>query len=151
MTQPQAPTVKTMNIIWMALIGGLLSFGLVTYFAIVPGNVSLHRIDPDIFYILSVVLAVGGMMGSNILYRVQVRAASQQLNPGKERLMAHYMTAFLLKMALLEGPGLFSIVAALLTQQVLFAAITAGILLLMIIAKPTEMQFREDFLNGRTL
>ncbi|HSZ71509.1 MAG TPA: hypothetical protein VK750_02465 [Cytophagaceae bacterium] len=150
MNTPQAPTVKTMNIVWMAMIGGLVSFGLVTYFALLPKQSTLRNVDPLVFYILAVVLALGGMMGSTILYKIQVRAASQVNSPSKERLMSFYMSAFLLKMALLEGPGIFSIVAGLLTHQSLFLSITAGLLLLMIIAKPTELQFREDFLNGRS-
>ncbi|MDB5272771.1 MAG: putative rane protein [Chitinophagaceae bacterium] len=149
MTTQQVPSVKSMNIVWIAMIGGLVSFGLVTYFALLPIQSPLAGIDPAVFYILAIVLALAGMMGSTILYKLQVRAASQVNSPSKERLMSYYMSAFLLKMALLEGPGLFSVVAGLLTHQALFLSITAGLLLLMVIAKPTELQFREDFLNGR--
>jgi hypothetical protein len=149
MNMQQVPTVKSMTIVWMALIGGLLSFALVTYVALIPVQQPLKDADPLVFYIMAVVLAVGGMIGSTILYKLQVRAASQVHNPSKERLMSFYMSAFLLKMALLEAPGIFSVVAGLLTQQALFLAITAGLLLLMVIAKPTELQFRQDFLDGR--
>ncbi|MBC7487115.1 MAG: hypothetical protein H7282_10235 [Cytophagaceae bacterium] len=149
MNTQQAPSVKSMNIVWIAMIGGLVSFGLVTYVALIPIQSPLQGIDPLVFYVLAVVLALGGMMGSTILYKIQVRAASQVNSPSKERLMSFYMSAFILKMALLEGPGLFSVIAGLLTHQVLFLSITAGILLLMIIAKPTELQFRQDFLDGK--
>jgi hypothetical protein len=149
MNTQQAPSVKSMTMIWIAMIGGLVSFGLVTYTTLMPIQSPLQGVDPLVFYVLAVVLALGGMIGSTILYKLQVRAASQVNSPSKERLMSFYLSAFILKMALLEGPGLFSIVAGLLTQQVLFLSITAGLLLLMIIAKPTELQFREDFLNGR--
>jgi hypothetical protein len=149
MNTQQAPSVRSMNIVWIAMIGGLLSFSLVTYVALMPIQSPLEGIDPLVFYVLAVVLALGGMMGSTILYKVQVRAASQVNSPSKERLMSFYMSAFILKMALLEGPGLFSVVAGLLTHQALFLSITAGLLLLMIIAKPTELQFRQDFLDGR--
>ena len=150
MTTQQAPSVKSMTIVWIAMIGGLVSFGLVTYFALLPIQSPLAGIDPAVFYILAIMLALAGMMGSTILYKLQVRAASQVNSPSKERLMSYYMSAFILKMALLEGPGLFSVVAGLLTHQALFLTITAGLLLLMVIAKPTELQFREDFLNGRS-
>ena len=149
MNTQQAPSVKSMNIVWIAMIGGLVSFGLVTYVALIPLQSPLQGIDPLVFYVLAVVLALGGMMGSTILYKLQVRAASQVNSPSKERLMSFYMSAFILKMALLEGPGLFSIIAGFLTHQTLFLSITAGLLLLMIIAKPTEIQFRQDFLDGR--
>jgi hypothetical protein len=150
MNAQQTPTVKSMTIVWIAMIGGLVSFGLVTYVAFRPMAQSLfHGIEPLVFYVLAVVLALGGMMASTILYKLQVRAASQVNSPSKERLMSFYMSAFILKMALLEGPGLFSIIAGLLTNQTLFLSITAGLLLLMVIAKPTELQFRQDFLDGR--
>lgn len=149
MNTQQAPSVKSMTIIWIAMIGGLVSFGLVTYVALMPIQSPLQGIDPLVFYVLAVVLALGGMMGSTILYKLQVRAASQVNSPSKERLMSYYMSAFILKMALLEGPGLFSVVAGLLTHQALFLSITAGLLLLMVIARPTEVQFRQDFLDGR--
>jgi len=151
MNTQQAPSVKSMTIVWIAMIGGLVSFGLVTYVALIPIQSPLQGIDPLVFYVLAVVLALGGMMGSTILYKLQVRAASQVNSPSKERLMSYYMSAFILKMALLEGPGLFSVVAGLLTHQALFLSITAGLLLLMIIAKPTEVQFRQDFLDGRAV
>jgi hypothetical protein len=124
MNTQQAPSVKSMTIIWIAMIGGLVSFGLVTYVALIPIQSPLQGIDPLVFYVLAVVLALGGMMGSTILYKLQVRAASQVNSPSKERLMSFYMSAFILKMALLEGPGLFSVVAGLLTQQSLFLYIT---------------------------
>jgi len=148
MSQPDF--IKQLNIIWLALIAGLVMFMGVVYVVLIPQTTSTPM-DATVYYIIAVVLATLGMISSTFMYKIQVRSAAQLVNPVPERLMAHYQTALLIKLALLEGPGLFTVVAGLLTQQPLFAALTAGILALMIIAKPSELQFREDFLNGRDL
>lgn len=139
--------IKTLNIIWIAMISGLLIFGLLVFAVLIP-KATDFPMDATVFYFISVVLCTVGMVSSNVVYRIQVRSASQFVNPGPERLIAHYQNAFIIKMALLEGPALFSVVAGLLTQQIIFLALTVGMLILMGIAKPSEQQFRADFLKN---
>ncbi len=146
----QTDFIKQLTIIWLALIAGLVIFMGMAFLVLIPQSTS-EPIDASIYYVIAVVLATAGMFSSTVMYKIQVRSAAQLVNPVPERLMAHYQTALIIKLSLLEGPGLFSIVAAIITQQTLFAALTAGIVVLMIIAKPSELQFREDFLNGRDL
>jgi hypothetical protein len=148
----QSPTdyFKAMTIIWLSFIASLTLLAGIVYLVLIP-QATGAPLEASVYYVIAVALATAGMIGSHFMYQIQVRSAAQLVNPVSERLMAHYQTAFLIKLALLEGPGIFSVVAGFLTQQILFGALTAGILILMVIAKPSEQQFRQDFLNGRDL
>ncbi len=141
---------KTMKIIWLSFIASLTMVAGIVYLVFIPQATS-SPLEASVYYVIAVALATAGMIGSHFMYQIQVRSAAQLVNPVPERLMAHYQTAFLIKLAFLEAPGIFSAIAGFLTQQILFAALTAGILILMVIAKPSEQQFRQDFLNGRDL
>jgi hypothetical protein len=143
----QADFIKQLTIIWIALMAGLAMTAILIFFVVMPVTTS-EPIDATVFYFIAIALSAAGMVGSNFMYQVQVRNAAQLVNPIPERLMNQYQTAILIKLALLEGPGIFSVVAALITQQTLFAALTIGILVLMVIAKPSEQQFRTDFLKS---
>jgi hypothetical protein len=141
--------IKSMTIIWLSFIAGLTTFAGIVFLILIPTATAVTPADASIYYVIAVVLATAGMVGSHFMYQVQVRNAAQLINAVPEKLMAQYQAAFLVKSALLIGPGMFSVMAGFVTQQVLFAALTAGILVLMVIAKPSEVQFRQDFLHSR--
>ena len=145
--QIQSQFNKSLTIIWIGFITGLLLLIVVAYFVIIP-QASSTPVEATAFYFIAVLLAAGGMIGSNFMYQVQVRSAAQLVSPAPERLQSQYITAIFIKLSLLEGPGIFSVAAAILTQQTIFVALSVGILILMGISKPSEQQFRNDFLKS---
>ncbi|TLX76617.1 hypothetical protein E9993_06930 [Labilibacter sediminis] len=125
---------RTLTIIYSAMLLGQLAFISIVIFLKLPSG----RIDASGFsFPFSVVLpflTITCLIASSIVYRVLVKSA--QLKEKLVDKMPIYQSALIVKLALIEGPSLFSVVIFLMTGQVYFLIFTLILLLIFITSKP---------------
>jgi len=91
---------------------------------------------------LSLALALGGFAAGNILFKKQLQKITPERTLSQK--IASYQTAFIIRMALLEGASLFSIVAYMLGGNLFFLAVFCVILLCFIFIRPTKDKTAND-------
>ncbi|HWD86936.1 MAG TPA: hypothetical protein VG367_02340 [Mucilaginibacter sp.] len=133
--------VKALPIIHLALIAGQVLFCLVAYFQFPQKDFSMDG-SKDPFVYVAVILAAGGFFLGSFLFRQQVGKIGPE-NSLSQKISA-YQTAFILRAALAEGPSLFSVVAFMLSGNLLFLAITGAIILYFLSFRPTREKVSND-------
>ncbi|WP_295770137.1 hypothetical protein [uncultured Mucilaginibacter sp.] len=92
--------------------------------------------------IIALVMAVASVLLSNILFQSLLSKIDTGL-PVSEKL-PQYVTAYVVRFALMEGMGLFNVVVFLLTGCLINAAMAIAIILLMLAVKPTREKTIDD-------
>jgi len=126
---------RTLQIIHLALIAGLLFFGLLAVFLINSGEfiVELKELKKT-FFILVPVFVIGGYLGGRILFKKSMETAGKKESLPEK--MADYRSALIVKYALLEGPSMLAIIAYLLTGDLSFIIIAAFIIAIFLTLRP---------------
>lgn len=134
---------KTMQILHLAMIAGLVFFMLVSAFFV--RGLLLEPIDSGIMSILMVVvplLIFGGLFGSTLLIKNKLNVAKQK--PNLTEKMSDYRAALIINFAMLEGPSFFAIVAYMLTGNLLFLGMAGLLLLVFFTIRPTTEKAIRD-------
>jgi hypothetical protein len=138
-----AEQIKSVQIIFLALLAGQIIFLFISVFLVQSGNV---KPNDDLFLILFIVdlmIITPAIVVGPMIYRGFIeRANSKKLTQEKFVL---YRQGVIIKLALVEAPTIFSIVGYLLTGSVLFLILAIGVLILFFFHKPTLEKFAEDF------
>lgn len=129
---------KTLNIIWLALLGGQFIFFVVTFVVDIPPNEGVQGL---IEYIGAAMLASTVPLSTIFYQSVIKRAAKKPL----EQQLNQYRQGFIIKMALLEGGVLFCIVAYMLTKTMWLLPLIIGGIVWQFMQAPSRKQFIEDF------
>jgi len=133
--------LRTLSIIHLALITGQILFALVTIFLNSDKDIVI-RYTNDVFVNVLPILTIAGILTGKILFKKQL-IALQSKESLKEKLTG-YQSAFIVRLALLEGPCLFGIVCYLLTGN-LFHIIIAGLIILYFISlRPGKEKVETD-------
>jgi hypothetical protein len=127
--------VKTLPIIYMGLIAGQVLFCIVAYAEFPQKGFSLNGSNDPLIY-AALILAAGGVFAGNFLFRQQLGKISPEHSLSQK--ISAYQTAFIIRAALAEGPSLFSIVAFMLSGNLLFLAITTAMVLYFLTFRPTR-------------
>jgi len=133
--------------IHMALLGGIIIFGLVVFLQIQDKEL-IYGYDQESapFYIAVGLLGLWALFGGEFIFRSQLKKA--KMEPALAQKMMQYQSANIIKYALIEGVALFSIVATLLTLSVWFLVITGFLVLVLLLHYPSiEKACRELDLN----
>jgi hypothetical protein len=138
---------KMLSTLCYALIGGLLVFVAISIVVSSNniGNRSLIGNEDSvnfIFYIMVAVIALGGIAGSFIIFKNKLPGIKQKGSLA-ERLQ-DYRAAVILRYALLEGPGIFSIIVYFLTGEMKVLIATVVIILLMVYSMPNREKLIND-------
>jgi hypothetical protein len=134
---------KSLQIIHLALLGGQLMFAIVAF--IVSQDQATAQADKsfEMIMLLAVpMVAMGGVTASLFLTRAKLKAL-----PSKPDLMAkltEYQYLTILRLALLEGPSLFALVAMLLTANPLFLLFAAGLMVYFATLRPSLARLTQD-------
>jgi hypothetical protein len=136
-TQTSKEYFKMITSIYVAVIILQVVFGLVAYVYVSTGG-SISE-DPEmrktLIYIVPV-LVIAGFSGGNML--MKNRLDKIKLKPELVEKMPEYRAATILRYALLEFPYFFSIVAFLLTKDLLFLGFGGIILVIFLTIIPTR-------------
>lgn len=133
--------IKTITIIHLALIMGLLLFAGVSY-TIVETNFLSFDFGGDVFAMLVPALALGGAFASNFIYNKKISELST-VESLRDKLVG-YQTACIIRFAMLEGPALFGIVIYMQTGNLLYLIIAGAIIAYFVTVRPTKEKIEID-------
>ncbi len=131
-------TFKTLNIIYLALIGGQLAFFAVVFFVLKPAPQ-----EDDFFQMLVPIVSIMTIVASFFIYKMLKEKATEM--DSLEDKVTHYRTSNIVRYALVEGGNLFAIVVFLLTGQTFLLAFFALGLIVFFFYRPSVQGFINDF------
>jgi hypothetical protein len=125
---------KVLQIIWIAFMGGVVSFAVVAYVMLTVIGIDMPGLPPIVLRIVAPAAVV--MMGAALLVRRKLLEAIPAELRGEVRL-ARYQTAVLPSLALIEGCGLLILVLSLVANEPNWIPTgAAATVLMMVIARP---------------
>ena len=96
----------------------------------------------DPLLILVPLAFLGGLLGSKILYKKQIESLLTHQEEIKK--IEGYQSAFVIKLALLEGPILFGLVAFLIMSNTYYLALSGLMLIYFFIQRPIRSKIKMD-------
>jgi len=129
------PFLKILSIIHLALCSGIFIFGFIMFSKMKSTEIILDD-SADIFKYIIPSTAIIALFLSIFLFKSQLNSISKNADL-KEKLIK-YQSASIIKYAVLEGVALFSIVIYTSTNNFLYLLIAAGLLLYLILQRPTS-------------
>ena len=132
--------LKTMSIIFFALLAGQLIFIAIAFF-IVTKNPPQSQND-DMLNIIVPILVGSGLFISNFMFR-QLLGKIKNDSSFEIKLEA-YRSALIIRYALLEGPSIFSTVAYLLSGNIIFLAFSGVMVLAFMTNMPSRNKATQD-------
>jgi hypothetical protein len=133
--------LKSISIIHMSLISGLLLFGL-TAFLIKGKNQINEESRNDAFTYVVPLLAISVFLASNLIFKQQPGKLSDK-NSLKEKIKG-YQEAIIIRFASLEGPALFGTAAYIVNRTPLFLLVSGPITLYFMSLRPTKAKIEKD-------
>jgi hypothetical protein len=131
---------RALQIIWLALMGGVLSFAAVGYILLTVVGIEMPGLPPIVLRVVAPA-AVVVMAGGLFLRRKLLEAIPAGVR-GEARL-ARYQTAVIVSLAVIEGQALLIIVLSLLSNEPNWIPTgAAAALLMMTIARPRAGEAR---------
>lgn len=127
--------VKTLSIIHLALLSGLIIFLIIAYTQNKEWLLNINDTS-DVFFFIAPILAVGGILAGNFLYDKQIDALSTK-NSLREKLTG-FQTASIMKYALIEGPALLAIVSSMNSGNLFYIIIAVALIVYFFFQKPTK-------------
>lgn len=132
--------LKTMRIIFFALLAGQIIFMAVAFFT-VNNNPPQSQSD-DLFNII-VPVAIGlGLFMSGMLFKQLLGKIKNDAS--FEKKLEAYRSAMIIRYALLEGPSIFSTVAYLLSGNIIFLAFSGVMILAFLMNMPSRNKAAQD-------
>jgi len=140
---------KNLNRIHIAMLAGQVLFLIIASYLELSqtGPQSNIQEGADIYFMIVSLLTVSGILGSKIIYESLTKKA--QKKEGIMEKMQAYQSAVIVRLAILQGAIIFSIVAFLLTSKMLVLAFAAVLLLFFIGSKPAKQKAIVDLKLNR--
>ncbi|TFF30449.1 hypothetical protein [Mucilaginibacter psychrotolerans] len=139
--QTPAEFLRTITIIHLALAVGQILFGLVVLLLNKRIIINVrYTNDPLVFAVP--LLAVISFFLSNFLFNKLLSSGIKDDSTLKQKLLC-YQTSLIVRLALLEGPSLFGIVAFFISGQLFFLLISAALVVYFIYIRPTKANIEE--------
>ncbi len=131
---------KTLSIIHLALVGGILAFGI---FKFVNNGTFVANADPDdiFIYVIPVVAAFCYFM-SQFMFKKQLQAIKREDNLSLK--MSKYQAASIIKYVFIEAPAFLAIIAYGFNGNALFLVIAIFLLVYLFMQKPSQKKFLEE-------
>nr|WP_294942857.1 hypothetical protein [uncultured Mucilaginibacter sp.] len=140
---PQTPAtfLRTITIIHLALGAGQVLFGVVVLSLSNRIIINVRDTHDPMVYLVPL-LAVTCFFLSNFMFKKVLSSAIKPESTLRQKLM-YYQTALIIRLALLEGPSLFGIVAFFLTGSLFFLLISGFLVCYFIYIRPTKDNIEE--------
>tara|TARA_R110002012_G_scaffold39867_16_gene110010 strand:+ start:3533 stop:4030 length:498 start_codon:yes stop_codon:yes gene_type:complete len=135
--------LRTLTIIHLALVAGVLVFGIMSYLQTKNQILSFTYSGDVMFYVVPFMAITGILAGSYLYKNIMSGLASKKTL--KEKLNG-FQTASIVKYALLEGPAFLSIVAFSNEGNQYFIIIALLLLGWLIIQRPTRDKVEKDLM-----
>ena len=132
--------LKTMRIIFFALLAGQIIFIAVAFF-MVTNNPPQSQSD-DLFNIIVPVAIGSGLFMSSLLFKQML--AKIKKDDSFEKKLEAYRSALIMRYALLEGPSIFSTVVYLLSGNIIFLAFSGVMILAFLMNMPSQNKATQD-------
>jgi hypothetical protein len=131
---------SALNILHKAMLAGQVLFATVCFYMLYSKTVIPALQDLDkILQVLAITLSAAGFFAGNFLFKKRLLQAKES-PAGLTEKFAIYRSACILQWALLEGPGIFSIICFFLTGNYAFLALAATVILLFVILGPSKIK-----------
>jgi len=128
---------KIISIIHLALVSGIVLFGIVIYFFIADFQQPDTRSEiAGMLVYLVPGLVIAGIIASNIIFRVKLNGVID--SDDLKQKMTVYRELLIIRYALLEGPALFALAAIFITNNINFLVYAGLIVILMATKRPTK-------------
>ncbi|WP_020567441.1 hypothetical protein [Neolewinella persica] len=136
---------RGLSIIAFALMAGLALFAAVVTYLITSGAQvgSEAIISPQMDIVLVAGFGLMCLTMSRFVFSKILESTSQEQRQDYPTAIARYRTAIIVRLALLEGPGLFAAAFALVTGNVNLLLVTIFMVAMMWVGKPSETEFAE--------
>jgi hypothetical protein len=135
--------LRMTTILFLALLAGQIIFGLLVLFVVNNGKMQFS-IPPatDVFLIVVPVMAITSVAAGIFIFKLQLKKiAEKESLPDKIQL---YLSATIIRFALIEGPSLLAIVCCMLTNNLFYIAISFLLIVYMISLRPTNYRIDND-------
>lgn len=127
---------KTLKIVHFALAAGIVFFMLMSIFLQYSGFGTIGKEVKNGLLIAVPLFALAGIFASNIVFKQKLKIIAEHNNL-KEKMII-YRSAIIVKLALVEGPAFFTVIAYLITGDLIFLGIIIVLLLIFLIYTPTR-------------
>lgn len=130
--------IKALTILHKALLAGQVIFAAVCVFLAYAKMLPTTQEDLDrILQVMAVVLSAAGFIGGNSFFKKRVLEIRDMQTNAKEKLTM-YRAACIVQWALLEGPGIFTIICFFITGNYAFIALASVLMLLFAMLAPSK-------------
>ena len=135
--------LRMTNILFLALLAGQIIFGLLVLFVVNNGKMQFS-IPPatDMFLIIVPVIALTSVAAGIFIFKLLLKKIAET-----EDMLAKlqlYLSATVIRLALIEGPSLLAIVCSMLTNNLFYIAISFLLIVYMISLRPTSYRIDND-------
>ncbi len=128
---------RSLYILHIALMVGLFVFIMISVFLDAGGSLGNNEQKlNDIFMILAPLLALIGLITAQFVYRN--RLIQLKTLPDLKQKLTAYRGAFIVRTALIEAPGLFAVIAFLLTGNYIYIGIAGLIIAIFFVWIPSK-------------
>lgn len=134
---------KINYILFGALLTGLIFFMLMVYFGFTNNVVEADESLLNVFMFVIPVFAIMEIFLSRFMYNKFVKQLPEDSSLLEK--LGKYRTAKIISWALLEGAGLFTIIAFILTRSNFFLIVFFVIIIAFVLSKPSIDEFLNDF------
>lgn len=135
MSQTVGAQFKSMSIMHYALCGGV-AIALFLFRYLIKNNNAMLELDNNIIEIIGVAVAFVAVLASRFLFFMRTKQALY--TPKLADKLFIFRTAFVFQMAILKGAAFLNAVLYYITHKDIHFFIGIGILLLMIVRRPTR-------------
>ncbi|MFK8046173.1 MAG: hypothetical protein AB8B72_11805 [Crocinitomicaceae bacterium] len=132
--------IKYLTVIHFALIFGLVLLSVVFYFT--AENWYLDSFETgNIFFYIVPIIAISAIFIGDFIYKMLVKNLKTKTSL-KDKLMG-FQAATIIKLATIEGPAMFALIAGLISSNFFFFIIAFLLILYMYSLKPTKLKVEE--------
>jgi F0F1-type ATP synthase membrane subunit c/vacuolar-type H+-ATPase subunit K len=135
---------SSIKIIFFALLAAQLTFTAVALYlniGLPSGEKNLESMR-GVFLIIALILSLNGLVTGNMIYRSRLRKIVQ--NPNLNEKLHEFRSTLLIRLAMLEASTLFSLVAYLLTSDLIFIGFAGMTLAYFVFLNPTKATIAFD-------
>ncbi len=133
--------LKTLQILFIGLfIGPILFLGVCLF--IQSGNQPVEQTGQSPLFFIAIGFATIGIIGSRAMYASRI-SKLQALDNTQQKLDG-WRTTFIIRMAMIEGPTLLSVVGLLIEEQRVFLFLALVLLFFQALNFPTKSKIQSD-------
>lgn len=137
----------------LSTLHGAMALGLTAVTAILTTQFKEYAVsytdNGDVFLYIIPLLAIGGIVIGKMLYDRNVNSIPE--NASLDDKLVSYRSAFIQKCALIEGPGLISVIIGMQTENLLYMIIAGLLVIYFVLQRPTREKIIDTLNLNRSM